>query len=277
MPRIFDFNMQVHDRYATVASIRALKHSDQKMVEVTAANAEDAIAAEAAGIELVVADPSCLATVRAASQRLFLTSAIDFVPSPPITEDEVLRAAITAMEQGADAVHTSRRPETIRRLTDESIPVMCHVGFVPRKSTHIGGIRSVGKTADEALQLWDEIRRLEDAGAFAVECELIAANMMSEISKRTSMATISLGSGIDGDIIGLFTSDVCGEGEHIPRHARVYADLNSLYEKIREEKHRALSEFSNDVRSGSFPSDAESINTTDDEVSKFVDYLEKRS
>ena len=127
MPRIYDFNLEVHDRLATVASIRALKDSDKKMVEVTATSAEDAIAAEAAGIEMVVADPDSVTAVREGSKRLFLTSAIDFVPTPPITEDEVLRAAVTAMEQGADAVHTSRRPQTIRRLTDECIPVMCHV------------------------------------------------------------------------------------------------------------------------------------------------------
>lgn len=275
MPRIFDFNMQVHDRLATVASIRALKNSATKMVEVTATCADDAIAAEAAGIEMVVADPNCLTAVRGGSKRLFVSSAIDFVASPPVTEDEVLRAAFTAMEHGADAVHTSRRPETIRRLTDECIPVMCHVGFVPRKSSLIGGIRSVGKTAEEALQLWDEIRRLEDAGAFAVECELIASNMMSEFTKRTSMATISLGSGIDGDIIGLFTSDICGEGAHIPRHARVYADLNSLHEKIRREKLRALSAFSDDVRGGQYPDNSEVVHTADEEVAKFVEYLEK--
>jgi 3-methyl-2-oxobutanoate hydroxymethyltransferase len=277
MPRIYDFNLEVHDRFATVASILALKASGEKMVEVTATSAEDAIAAEAAGIEMVVADPACVTAVREGSKRLFLTSAIDFVPTPPVTEDEVLRAAMTAMEQGADAVHTSRRPQTIRRLTDECIPVMCHVGFVPRKSNLLGGIRAVGKTAEEALQIWDEIRRLEDAGAFAVECELIASQMLSEITKRTSMATISLGSGIDGDIIGLFTSDVCGEGAHIPRHARVYADLNALYEKIRQERQRALAAFSEDVRAGQFPSDKESIRAGDDEVSRFVDALEKGS
>ena len=277
MPRIFDHNLEVHDRFATVASIRALKNTDQKYTETTATSAEDAIAAEEAGIEMAVADPGCLQAVREGSQRLFLTAAIDFVQKQPITEDELLRASFDAMSMGADAVHTTVRPQSVRRLTDEHIPVMCHVGFVPRQSNLIGGIRCAGKTADEAIEIFDKIRRLEDAGAFAVECELVASEMFSEITKRTSMATISLGSGIDGDILGLFASDVCGEGPHIPRHARVYADLNALYEKIRQERKRALKEFRADVVSGQYPSEPEIVHANEGEVERFLDYLEKSS
>jgi 3-methyl-2-oxobutanoate hydroxymethyltransferase len=275
MPHIFDFNLHVRDRFATVASIRSLKNSDEKFVETTVTNAEDAEAAEAAGIEMAVADPGAVVAAREGSQRLFLTSAIDFVPHPPVTEDEVLRAAVTAMEHGADAVHTCRRSETVRRLVDEQIPVMVHVGFVPRESNRIGGIRCVGKTAEEAMQIWNRIQRFEDAGAFAVECELVASEMMSEITKRTSMATISLGSGPDGDIIGLFMSDVCGEHESIPRHARVYADLLSLQRQIRDERRRAVAAFRADVRSDDYPNDKEVVHTSSDEFERFIELLDK--
>jgi hypothetical protein len=71
------------------------------------------------------------------------------------------------------------------------------------------GVRAVGKTADEALSLWQKFQTLEEMGAFAVERELIPAKVMSEINKRTGMATISLGSGPDADVMCLFTSDIC--------------------------------------------------------------------
>ena len=273
MPRIFDYNLQVQDRVATVASIRALKGSGRKMVEVTAESAADAIAVEAAGIEMVVADSGSVAEVRSGSSRLFLTAAIDFSVDQPLTEDEVLRASIEAMKNGADAIHTCRRPQTIKRLTDEGIPVMCHVGFVPRISGQLGGIRGVGKTAEEASKIWDEICRLEDAGAFAVECELVAAKIMKEITKRTSMATISLGSGMHADIIGQFTSDTCGDGDFIPRHARAYANLHAMRQKIEEEKVRALTAFRQDVHAGEFPNDKEIINSSDEERDSFVKML----
>ncbi|MDW3179796.1 MAG: 3-methyl-2-oxobutanoate hydroxymethyltransferase [Acidimicrobiia bacterium] len=273
MPRIFDFNLEVQDRFVTLASIASLKGSDQKLVEVTTESAQDAAAAEAAGIEMAVSLVSDLAEVRSGSQRLFVTAAIDFMPEPPLTVDELLRVSVSAMEQGADAVHTCRSAASIRSLVDEGVPVMGHVGFVPRRSSSIGGIRGVAKTAEEAASIWDDIRRLEDAGAFAVECELVAAPMMREITKRTSMATMSLGSGPDANILGLFTTDICGEGEHIPRHARVYADLNALYAKIAEEKARALAEFRADVRSGSFPNASECVATDEAEVARFIEMI----
>lgn len=274
MPRIFDFNLDVYDRFVTLASIAALKGTDKKLVEVTADSAEDAAAAEAAGIEMVVSTVPALPAVRAGSQRLFVTAAIDFLPQPPLTVNELLRVSVDAMEQGADAVHTCRSPESIRKLVDEGVPVMSHVGFVPRRSSVIGGIRGVAKTADEAAAIWDDVRRIEDAGAFSVECELLAAPMMREITKRTSMATMSLGSGPDANILGLFTTDICGEGEHIPRHARVYADLNALYARIAAEKARALLAFRDDVLSGSFPNADECVVADETEVARFIEMLD---
>lgn len=274
MPRIFDFNLEVHDRFVTLASIAALKGTDNKFVEVTAESAEDAAAAEAAGIEMAVSMVESLPEVRQGSQRLFVTAAIDFMAEPPLTVDELLRTSVRAMEQGADAVHTTRSPASIAKLVDEGIPVMGHVGFVPRNSSALGGIRGVGKTAEEAAAIWAQVKRLEHAGVFAVECELVAAPMMAEITKRTSMATMSLGSGPDANIHGLFTSDICGEGEHIPRHARVYADLNALHAKIAAEKERALKEFRSDVLSGSFPSAHETVAADEAEVARFIEMLD---
>ena len=62
-----------------------------------------------------------------------------------------------------------------------------------RKSTWVGAVRTVGKTSAEALALWDQFQRLEDAGALGVECELIPEAVMS----------------------------ICGEVTRLPRHARV--------------------------------------------------------
>jgi 3-methyl-2-oxobutanoate hydroxymethyltransferase len=165
----------------------------------------------------------------------------------------MLRAAFAAVESGADAVITARSPEMVRALTSESIPVVAHLGFVPRKSTWTGGVRAVGKTAAEAIALWDRFRRLEDAGAFAAECELIPAAVMAEINRRTSLVTISLGSGGEADVIFLFASDICGESPKRPRHARAWGDLASLYKAVRDERVRALTGFRAAVASGGFP------------------------
>lgn len=274
MTRILDFNGQDVDRTATVASIVALKGQDQQFAQVTAGSAAEAAAAEAAGIDMAVCMSQNLRAVREGSSRLFVTAAIDF--DGAVSEDQLLGKAFDALSDGADAVITTRRFQTVRRLTEEHIPVMGHLGFVPKKSTHFGGVRAVGKTADEAIKLWDQFRRLEDAGAFAVECELIPEPVMKEVTKRSGLVTVSLGSGRAADAIFLFMSDICGESPRVPRHGRAYADLASMYRKIQDERVRALSAYRADVANQKYPGPAEVIGADEREVQDFIDYLEER-
>jgi 3-methyl-2-oxobutanoate hydroxymethyltransferase len=271
MPRILDYNGRDADRTVTVADIVRLKENGRKLAQVTASTAEEAAAAEAAGIEMVVCMARAVPAVRQGSSRVFVTAAIDF--DGAVSVDELMGAAFTALSDGADAVITARSMECVRRLADEDIPVMGHLGFVPKKSTLFGGVRAVGKTAGEALALWEKFETLEEMGAFAVECELIPARVMSEIKRRTGLATISLGSGPDADVVFLFSSDICGEGR-VPRHARAYADLSALHARIAHERQRALSAFREDVATGRFPDDTEIAHVDDTELKEFVAILD---
>lgn len=268
MARILDYTGQSADRTVTVASICEIHGTGRRYAQVTASNEEESAAAESAGIEMAVCLSQSVPSVRAGSSRLFVTAAIDF--EGDVSVDELLGRALIALTDGADAVITARRLEVVERLASEDIPVMGHLGFVPKKSNLLGGVRAVGKTADEAVSLWEDFRRLEDAGAFAVECELIPANVMSEIHARTGMTTISLGSGSDADVLFLFTSDLTGDGDPIPRHARAYADFNSIRAQIDDERRRALSEFRSDVESGGFPDESEVVLAEAEELAKFL-------
>lgn len=106
MPRILDYNGQDADRTVTVASIVTLKNSGSQLAQVTAGTAEEAAAAEAAGIEMVVCMADAVPQVRQGSSRVFVTAAIDFGGS--VTVDELLGTAFTALADGADAA--IRRP-----------------------------------------------------------------------------------------------------------------------------------------------------------------------
>ncbi len=267
MVRILDYNGQDADRTVTVASIKRLRAHGHQLAQVTAATADEGAAAETAGIEMVVCMAGSVSDVRQGSARVFVTAAIDF--DGAITEDDLLGAAYGALSSGADAVITARGLASVRRLADEDLPVMGHLGFVPKKSTLFGGVRGVGKTADEAAMLWKQFKDLEEAGAFAVECELIAAPVMAEIQQGTGLATISLGSGKDADVLFLFTSDICGEGPRLPRHARSYGDVASLQQQIIDERVRALTAFRADVAGGGFPTVGEVTGIDPDELDTF--------
>lgn len=273
MPRIFDFGGREVNRSQTVAGLRALKGSGRHATQVTAETSDEAAAAEAAGIEMVVCRAANVVRIREGSKAVFVTAAIGFAEA--ITADEIMRTAFSAITSGADAVLCSRGYETVKMLADEQIPVMGHLGLVPRKSTWLGGIRAVGKTATEALELWDRFRRMEDAGAFAVECEVIAAPAMAEINRRTGLVTVSLGSGRDADVMFLFTSDICGGTQKLPRHARAWGDLAGLHDKVRQERIRALSGFRSAVETGDFPGKAEVTGMTSEEMEKFLAALDK--
>ncbi len=271
MPRIFDFGGREVERSQTVAGLRGLKGSGRKAAQVTAETADEAAAAEAAGIEMVVCRAANVAKVREGSREVFATAALGFAEA--VTSDELLRTAFGAITAGADAVITGRSPDMVQILAREQIPVMGHLGFVPRKSTWVGSVRAVGKTAREALALWEQFQRLEDAGAFAVECEVIPAAVMAEINRRTGLVTVSLGSGGDADVIFLFTSDICGEAARLPRHARAWGRLKELQEAVRAERIRALSEFRSEVAVGSFPAAANIASISEAEIARFREEL----
>jgi 3-methyl-2-oxobutanoate hydroxymethyltransferase len=98
--------------------------------------------------------------------------------------------------------------------------------------------------------------------------------VLAQITPRTRMATISLGSGRDADVMFLFQSDIVGESPRIPRHARAYGDVASLQRRIAEERVRALGAFRADVLNGSFPNDGEVSRIDPAELARFVESLD---
>lgn len=272
MARIFDWAVRDSTRLATVASLRQAKGRHAAFAQVTCDSAVEAAAAEAAGIELAICRARNVAEVRRGAPRMFLTAALGFAEA--VTDDEILRTAFKALTDGADAVITARRLSVVSLLAAEDIPVMGHLGFVPRKSTWVGGVRAVGKTVDEAVELHHRFRRLEEAGAFAVEAELIPAPLMAELSRRSGLVTVSLGSGKGAEVVFLFTSDICGETETTPRHARRYGDLARLAREVQAERLRALTAFRQDVTAGHFPAPQETASLPQallDEITQRLD------
>jgi len=271
MKRVYTWAAQPAKRSVTVADLRAGK-GQRTFTQVTANTADEAIAAAEAGIDMIIGNSQNVETVRAGNDTLFLTAAIG-LPNFA-TNDDILREAFRVLALGADAVMTARSMSVVEMLAREEIPVMGHLGLVPRKSTWVGGLRAVGKTGDEAFELYQRFRRLEDAGAVLVEAEVIPGPVMAEISARSGLITVSLGSGTGADVMYLFMEDICGEKEGAPRHARAFGNLARLYRQIREERIEALKAFREASMSGGFPADEETATIEPQELERFLTRLE---
>ena len=156
-------------------------------------------------------------------------------------------------------------------MASEGIPVVGHVGFVPYKSTWFGGFKAVGKTADEALKVYEATLAYQDAGAIAVEMEIVPHLVAAEISKRVAILVIGMGSGTGCDGQYLFATDILGDNEgHVPRHAKTYRDFKREYARLHQESIAAFREFHDDVQRGVYPAPDQLVQIKDEEYARFV-------
>ena len=186
-----------------------------------------------------------------------------------------MKGAIDVAMKGADSVLTPRSPEIVEMLAGEGLHVQGHVGMVPSNATLFGGIRTVGKTAKEALNILKELKELENAGAFGAEVECVAEDALVEISKHTNLVLNSLGAGSGGDVIFLFFEDICGETKNIkmPRHAKSWGNGNKILEQLNEERSKAIGNFKSDVDSSKFPNHEHTISMNDGELDLLINKL----
>lgn len=267
MKRIYDWDANYRERNLTARDLIDAK-GKQRFTQTTANSEEEAAAAEDAGLDLIMGSAEHAAAVRRGSQKLFYTAAVPLPDHP--TETDVLKTAFKAMKEGADSVYTARGPHIVEMLAREGIPVMCHLGLVPRRSTWNGGLRAIGRTGEEAFELFQSFRRMEDAGAFSVEAEVIPDLVMAEISKRTTLITSSLGSGPHADIIYLFQNDICGEDPTRPRHARAFGKLYEMEQAIKAERRSALEAFKAAAMGGDYPNTQETATVDDAVIQDFL-------
>ena len=253
MKRIYTFGHEQVERNITVGDIIKNKQNNIKMTQVTAGNKEEAEIIANENIDMIITGSDWYQDVRDGAPNTFITAAL--FAGRFITNEEILRGAFDVMMKGADSVLTPRSFEVVEMLAKEGMQVQGHVGMVPSMATKYGGIRTIGKTAEEAMSVLKDMKRLEDAGAFGAEVECVAEDALIELRKHTSLVLNSLGSGSGGDVIFLFFEDICGEttGIKMPRHAKSWGNASAIKEKLNIERSNAVKAFKNEVESSTYP------------------------
>lgn len=267
--------MQKHDR-PTVADLLSFKGKRQlTMLRVT--SLEEAEAAERAGVDMLSVPPALLGpSFREAAPSPFAIPGLEY--GDYVSAEEYMREAFKALKAGGDAVYCAASVAIIRRMRDEGIPVCGHVGLIPSRATWTGGFRAVGKTSISAFEIWRQTKALEEAGAFAVEIEVVPGDVAAAISQRTSMLMISMGAGTGCDAQYLFADDVLGSNRgHRPRHAKVYRDFAAEFDRLQNERVAAFAEFADDVRSGVYPEKGHQVAIDRQELEAFLRMLAEQT
>jgi len=239
----------------TVHDLRRLK-GKRCLTHIHVKSPDEAAAAEAAGVDLM----SCsfdssesqarLPLLVAAAPNSFLSAA---TPHGLASPEEAIRVGFRAIEAGASSVYCSASPFMIEAMAREGLPVVGHLGMVPRHVTWTG-YRAIGRTEAEARKLHDQMRALESAGAYAAELECVPHQLATWLCSQTSMLLMSLGSGPGCDTQFLFSDDILGDyDERLPRHAKAYRNFLEESRRLQRERIAAFSEYIADVRDGRFP------------------------
>jgi 3-methyl-2-oxobutanoate hydroxymethyltransferase len=239
----------------TVFDLQQLK-GKRCLTHIHVKSPDEAAAAEAAGVDLM----SCsfdspeaqarLPLLVAAAPHSFLSCA---TPHGLASQEEAIRVAFRALELGASSVYCSASPFIIEGMARERIPVVGHLGMVPRHVTWTN-YRAIGKTVEEAKGLFQRMKELESAGAYAAELELVPHNLATFLCAQTRMLLMSLGSGSGCDTQFLFSDDILGDyDERLPRHAKAYRNFLEEHRRLQRERIAAFGEYIADVKEGRFP------------------------
>ncbi|MGH9440999.1 MAG: 3-methyl-2-oxobutanoate hydroxymethyltransferase [Thermoanaerobaculia bacterium] len=194
--------------------------------------------------------------VARASRRALVVGDMPFLSYQASAADAVRNAGRFLAEAGAAAVKVEggrRVLPSVEAILAADIPVMGHVGMTPQSFRKFGGFKVQGRSRDSADEILEDAVALEKAGCFSVVLECVPDALAQRITAQLSIPTIGIGAGPHCDGQVLVFHDLLGlSGEFRPKFVRRYADLGEI---IRDAARR----FSEDVRSGEFPSAGETF------------------
>lgn len=275
--------------------IKAAKEKREKLICLTAYDYPTARIVDEAGVDIILVGDSignvihgygntipvsldeitsaCIA-VKRGTERAMVIADMPY-GSYHVNPDTSVQNALRLMKYGgAEGVKLEggrNRVELVKRLVDEEIPVMAHIGLTPQSVYKLGGYRVQGRTADQAKRLIEDAKMLEDAGAFAIVLELVPREVASIIRNELSISTIGIGAGLDCDIQVLVLHDLIGMtfGRQ-PRFVRQYINL-------REAMTDAIQRWANDVKTDAYPNEKESYGLTDETMAELQPALKSGS
>ena len=267
-------NKKIYKR-VTVKSLQEMKENGEKISMLTSYDFTSAGIVDKAGIDVILVGDSASNIIAGHETTLPITldqmiyhasSVIRGVERALVVVDlpfgtyqsdsqAALESAIRIMkESGSHAVKLEggkQIKDSIKRIIKAGIPVMGHLGLTPQSIYKFGTYTVRAKEDKEANQLIEDAHLLEKIGCFAIVLEKVPSKLAEKVAKEISIPIIGIGAGshVDGQVLVLH--DLVGmTKEFNPRFLRRYMNLH-------DEMINAISNFSDDIKSGSFPNENE--------------------
>ncbi len=258
----------------TVLDFADMKESGQKVVFLTAYDAQMARLEEQAGVDMILVGDSVGNTllgyestipvtmdnmvlftgaVRRGAPNTFIVGDMPFMSYQASVDDAVRNAGRLVKEAEADAIKLEGGLQVVpavKAITDAGMLVMGHIGLTPQSAGQFGGWRAQGRSAEQAVNLVRDALALEEAGAFAILLEGIPGVVSKAITERCSIPILGIGGGLQCDGQLLIVYDMLGIFEAFkPKFVKRYGELAGVITEM-------FQEYGREVRAGEFPTTA---------------------
>jgi 3-methyl-2-oxobutanoate hydroxymethyltransferase len=213
----------------SVATLAGMKAKGERIACLTCYDASFAHLLDAAGVDLLLVGDSLgmvlqghrttvpvtleqmayhAACVSRGRARALLVVDLPFLACA--TPERAIDAAGRLMQEGgAEVVKLEGGApmlETVRRLTEQGVPVCAHLGLLPQSVHRIGGYRFQGRDHASAEAIRHDAIAMQEAGASLLVLECVPAALASEIAVTLSIPVIGIGAGAgcDGQVLVLY-------------------------------------------------------------------------
>lgn len=255
----------------TVPEIVGKKSNKEKIVMVTAYDADTACILDEAGVDIILVGDSLGNVVQGRENTIpvtmddmiyhtkivsrgmknaFLCADMPFMSYQVSIEDAIANAGRFLQEATAESVKlevNESQLEKVYSIVNAGIPVVGHIGLCPQSVHIMGGYRMQGKERKQAARLEKLAKSVEEAGAFCLVLESIPAKLARKITSSINIPTIGIGAGPHCDGQVLVINDLVGlSPDPIPSFVKKYANARKIYSE-------AVRKFAREVKNGNFP------------------------
>ncbi len=275
----------------TRIDLQQMKEKKERLVWITAYDYWTARFAEEAGMDMILVGDSlgmcvygyegtvpvtmdqCIyhsEAVRRAAPNTFVIGDMPFLSYQVSVEEAVRNAGRFYKEARVDAIKLEggkRVCAQIRAIADGGMLIMGHIGLTPQSSGQIGGFKAQGRTVETAMELIEDARAIQEAGAFSLLIEAVPPEVCRIIRDDLKIPVYSIGAGIDADGQLMISSDVLGVFQAFtPKFVK-------KYENIAQRTIDAFAAYVREVRSGEFPKEEHTYKMVAGELPKLESRL----